>query len=458
MKPVLAWMKANLTIVILSAVILLILPAAFVGTQMWNKHIRTKRQAEVDKAVTELNGLKISYAIPPTTPTGTATMVALDAPNAAVTAFFKEHRAKLEGEIAKVADAAKSINSRGHGPLVEGVFVTPPAPAPGPDGQPAPDATPVETRVEPYKALELAEKVVGKPGAPSVYELLLKSINAGDAADPAKVAEALNDEAVRFADQVRAQANRDKLTNEEQAELNKKLTAIRLGMYQAHAAGLSVYATTDCLSGMIPAVIPPGTLDADTCFRWQYDYWLVSDLFKAIDAANTDESGRRTTLPSSVVKRVESVRFTPAMAATEASVTGRANSAENKLYDVRHATVTVIASSARLPALVNAISRTNFMSVIGLEVSEAKPWEDLQRGYYYGTEHVVRAVIKIETIWLRSWTEPLMPQSFKDALAGIATEAAAAPAAAAPVSSRGARPPADDEGRAPPRRGAKGGG
>jgi hypothetical protein len=111
--------------------------------------------------------------------------------------------------------------------LVDGMFKTE-APTPPAEGQPpAPDAKP-KTTVDRFKALELAEQIVGKPDKPSVYEALFKSVNAGGPADPVKVAEALKDEEVRAIDQIKAQNNRDKLTPDEQAKLTQKLQDLRV--------------------------------------------------------------------------------------------------------------------------------------------------------------------------------------------------------------------------------------
>jgi hypothetical protein len=110
------------------------------------------------------------------------------------------------------------------------------------------------------------------------------------------------------------------------------------------------------------------------------------------------------------------------------------------LDDVRHATMSLIVASSKLPALVDAISSTNFMTVIGLDFSEADAWTDLERGFYYGPDHVVKATVDVETIWLRSWTEPLMPQAVKDTLTGAAATAEGSPAPAAvpaPATPRG---------------------
>ncbi len=451
MKSILPWMKANLTIVILCALILLVLPSAFVGTLLWNRHIQKSRELAANKAANDLKALNISYILPPESPSGTPTTLALKAPNPVATAFFQDHRSKLEGEIAKVGDAAKEINQSGHPMLVDGLFVQPApegaAGATGATGAPAaPDAPKPAAVVDPLKTLTLAELIVGKADKPSVYEDLLKNINAGGPADPVKTLDAVNEEQGRFVDQIKAQNNRDKATAEEQTELTKKLVKLRVGQYQRHAQEVSVYATKDCLPADLPKSMPIEPPDASTCFQWQFDYWVVSDLLRAVDAANTDSSGKRTTVDKSVVKRIEKIEIFSAVGPTDASVTGRHSGGDNKLYDVRDAKLTLIVASSGMPALINAISRTNFMTVIGLDFFEADPWADLDKGYYYGTDHVVRAVVKVETVWLRSWTEALMPQSYKDLLAG-ATADSSAPMPSAPISrgSRNASPPADED-------------
>jgi hypothetical protein len=96
-----------------------------------------------------------------------------------------------------------------------------------------------------------------------------------------------------------------------------------------------------------------------------------------------------------------------------ASVTGRVSHDGNQLYDVRPVTLSLIVSSERLPEILDAISSTNFMSVIDLDVSRVDPWEDLKQGYYYGDEHVVRVDLTIETIWLRQWLKAYMPATVK---------------------------------------------
>jgi hypothetical protein len=97
------------------------------------------------------------------------------------------------------------------------------------------------------------------------------------------------------------------------------------------------------------------------------------------------------------------------------SITGRYGGDGNTLYDVRRARLTVIVSSARLQEFLEAIPRTNFMTVTDLDLAEVKAWDDLKKGYYYGPEHVVKATVDVESVWLRSWVAPYMPSRLKAA-------------------------------------------
>jgi hypothetical protein len=69
-----------------------------------------------------------------------------------------------------------------------------------------------------------------------------------------------------------------------------------------------------------------------------------------------------------------------------------------------------------VPELYSALSRSNFMTATGADYTEMDPWADLEQGYLYGNKNVVRAVIRFESVWLRSWTGPLMPDSIKEAM------------------------------------------
>jgi hypothetical protein len=88
----------------------------------------------------------------------------------------------------------------------------------------------------------------------------------------------------------------------------------------------------------------------------------------------------------------------------------------NKVYDVRRAEMVVVVSSARLNEFLAAIARTNFMTVTDMDLTKVDAWDALRQGYFYGDEHVVRARLTIESVWLRDWMTEFMPRSIRNAL------------------------------------------
>ena len=103
--------------------------------------------------------------------------------------------------------------------------------------------------------------------------------------------------------------------------------------------------------------------------------------------------------------------------------TGRQSSKSNSVYDVRHATLEVIVASDRIGALLAALTAQNLMTVTGLSLEEVEVSEDLAGGYFYGNEdHVVRATIDIETVWLRFWTSGAMPAAVREFLGVVLPE------------------------------------
>ncbi len=472
MKGLWSWMKAHIAVVALSAVILLSLPSAFAVSGVLNRGLRKAREAEVNKDYKDLEA-GVTYVIPPVTPDGAPVEHRAQAPNDTITKWFKEQREARGAQVGEVVRLATEMNRGDHGVMLEGIF---PAPSEGESV---------------FKRLEFVDLLVGKDGNPSVYQALFDAIQAGGPPDPVVLREELDELLQRELDRHKAEFGDAQPTPEQRRAMLDKLVGQRLGAYQRRASEISVYATMDCLPphGIRLPRKPFRNVDENAplaqCFEWQWDYWVFADLLRAVGAANTDADGEWTPVERSVVKRIEKMRveelpifgdrtlandaWTPAGGGSEKapldpthSITGRRSSKHNTQYDVRVADLEVLVDSARLADLINAISRTNFMTVIECELREADPWKDLRDGYYYGDTHVMKARLKIETVWLRSWTEPLMPEVIKAPL-GIATEGAetaGAPAAApAPAPVRRAAPrDLGDEGEATGRGRRRGGG
>lgn len=80
-----------------------------------------------------------------------------------------------------------------------------------------------------------------------------------------------------------------------------------------------------------------------------------------------------------------------------------------RYYDVRHVWLTVVVDSARLLELLDNLSKVNFITVLKVGVSDVDEYDALRDGYVYGSGDAVEASILLETVWLRHWTNDLMP-------------------------------------------------
>lgn len=288
--------------------------------------------------------------------------------------------------------------------------------------------------------------LLGRENQASAYKRLLDRANAGEPMQPDEVAAIVGDYAQQERDRIMAQMG--ELSPEQERSLSERLRERRLGAVAQVANDVSVYADVATIMqpvntpgiSQIPVVTNSGVQPAEL-FRWQWDYWVVEDLLGAIARANTDATGP-TGVPDSVVKRVERIQIqepdlagadgeqddassggwnTPASSASSAtglwtaSHTDRLSTAPEGM-DVRMVRLTAIVSTARLPKFFDALGQQNFMTVTGVQLEDIDSWQDLKQGYFYGGEHVARAIIDIETIWLREWTKEYMPDELREAL------------------------------------------
>lgn len=106
------------------------------------------------------------------------------------------------------------------------------------------------------------------------------------------------------------------------------------------------------------------------------------------------------------------------------SPTGRVS---NSIFDVRHSQLVIDIEASQLPAFIEMLRTTNFMTVIKAEVTDLDEYELLKEGYVYGHNDVVRAKLVIESLWFRNWTEELMPKLVKEKLLIIAPAQTQAP-------------------------------
>ncbi|MFG0273648.1 MAG: hypothetical protein ACF8QF_01190 [Phycisphaerales bacterium] len=410
MKPVLDWVKSNLVVVICVAVVIISLPVALFFSMGMNKKLVERVQAQVGADERELQGLDVNYSaesLDPATP-------AVDfrrAPNEATTQALKAFMDRVEEASAEVVEAAVAINSEGKDLLMEGFF-------------PQPERN----------ALAMRQRW-GELWVPA-HRRLIDEAEAGAPLPNDQVASEVRREYERRVDSLVSTRADKQLTPDEVAQLRAQMTQVRLDIYKRRAADLTAYASPGVFA-YVEAPDPTQPVSLERAWDMQHRYWIHEDILQAVLAANTDPvSGWRQRVPEGVVKRIESIAVLPwyfeSFAAAgpapspaapiqpdyEVSLTGRTSwpGQPNGLYDARFADVSMLVSSARLPQLIEAISSTNLMTVVSLNLSAVDMKQDLEAGYFYGDDHVVRATMRIETLWLRPWMEPLMPDGVKQAL------------------------------------------
>lgn len=475
MKNIVAWIKGNIAIVVCLALILIILPTAFIFSSSWNKKIKTAQEKAASDKLSQVNATKVTYTIPSFEP-GVEAVSLARVPSDSITTWFKTEREKLKGQadaVVKraedfnrgVGEEAKSVGRVPHVAFIPDLFPSTSATAErqlkGQLGEEKFNATPEEERkkkiAEMAKALDetltfdMESRLLGKRGYPNPYEQLLTDMHAGPAADPVSVLEAVNSLRQR---EIQQKTGRQ-LTPEEQAALGKQMSEQRIAEYLGHAGSVSVFATMDSFpknaaQQSIPRdKIPPDRLKPVELFLYQWDYWVLQDIAAVVRFANTAPDGTHLPIPSSLIKRVESISlFTPEVLSPrmddsgslvssaepvpsetpgllprdlQASFTGHNSGKWNQLYDTRKFEITMVVASSRVQDVINDFARVNFMTVTAMEISEVDVWADIRDGYAYGSDHVVRVKFTVDSLWLRSWLKDFMPPGVKAAY-GVAEE------------------------------------
>lgn len=480
-KSILAWVKTHIGIVISCVVLLVSIPAAFVGSNMWLGKTLKAVEAKGKSALSEVDALKIEYTLPAIDPSVPA-VTHKHEPNAKITEVFAAARAKAIDQSKTVVTGyeafnrgtgseAQAVGRAEHKPLVEGLF-------PQVALTDAQRATPAAKEdAERAKLNEMEDALLGKRGRPNPYQQVLAIARAGAPVSDQEMGDLLRDTATRYKEQVTS--NSRNLTDEEAATQTKLLVDRRMGAMRTKAGQLGVYATMDAFDvprvagdaggrgrsepseeGLKPRTIAsgnsiePADLTPSKLFLKQWDLWFMSDLMSAVALANRGANGKSTGIEQNAVKRVARLRIfevedmksldakpgaegaAPSMELTEAtapaaptggtagfepldptrSITGVVRGGWNKTYEVRRGELQVIVSSARVQDLLAAISRTNLMTVTGVNLEYIDTWEDARQGYFYGDEHVVRATLQVESLWLKQWLVPLMPIDLQKAM------------------------------------------
>jgi len=409
---VIGWIKAHIAIVVLVVIIVIAPPAGCIGSGFWNKSIRESQQTAAKADYDKLNRARVTYTLPAVLP-GEEPISDRRYPNPEVTEAYAQWKAERKQQVAAVKQRAVERNRAGHELLLPRLF---PAPPP---------------REDQFLRLEFIDTVTGTADRPPVLQSVLDDLNAGEPVEGQAIAQLLNEYRDAEIEKYQAEFGTDELSDERASALEEELVKRRIGALQARADELSLYASLEAFPEHLRRgpPDPPALLD---CFEWQWDLWVIEDVGKAIAKANASPDGGLVSIPAAPIKRLKDLRIQwlptrkssqvpeapsggDGLIATDPSVsiTGRLTHQGNNLYDVRPIEVTLVVESARVPEVIDAFNTTNLMTVLDVDLREVDVWEDIEEGFYYGPAHVVEATLTVETVWLREWTAPLMPEDLR---------------------------------------------
>jgi len=410
MKPVLAWVKANVVSVVLLAVTLVALPTMLIIGSSMSRALRAEVQADLGRQMREVSGATVEYAVEPIIPGAPAYSTRMP-PNEATTNALKALLERTAEEAAAVRAMVVEFNRRDKRVLLEGLFPEP------------------ESAIARPERLDAMVRVWA-----GAHAALLERYGAGSPPSQADAMRQLREIAFRV-EQDMTGGRPDVTLNEEQvAAMRERMTQERINLYTSRASRLRFYANPGVFAGVTAwtETTPP---PLETVWEWQWRYWVQEDIVRAVANANEGASS----LLDGPIKRIERVEVDPVSFAAGGgsagdataevrrdftrSLTGRGGwpTAPNPVYDVRYATVTLLVDSAMAPRVFDAFAATNLMSIIDVDIVRVEDLrEHLRAGYVYtrSPASIVRMTLRVETLWLRDWTMELAPPEVRRALTG----------------------------------------
>lgn len=437
------WVKSNLVIVIAVVFAIIAIPVLIYFGTSWGSSLQDRIRQDVSRTMGQLQGVTVTYEIPALLP-GQQAWTQSSVPSTART-----------NRVAEALDELREASERGRRDILDRNRGRK---APLIDG-PTPDQRLFPQPSNPQTAVRLPTEFVRQ--WPRSLRSLLDAAQAGDAPSPEDVQARLEARFERLRNQRLSGRVTQELTDEERAEIRAQLGMERRELYQQHASRLLFYTDPQAFgsySELLAAVAATTPASVEQCWEWQWRLWIYEDIVDAIALANRDELRTRPFVPlyEAPIKRLMSVRVDPHSESASGgqrggaprdpyggfgedtgggaggfsvSHTGRVawpHDPSNQLYDIRYVTLQLVADANRLPVIIDAISATNFMTVIGADVVPFNPEADLANGYVYttGDDAISVMTLRIETIWLREWMKQYMPPSVRTKL-GIPEDAPA---------------------------------
>jgi hypothetical protein len=191
-----------------------------------------------------------------------------------------------------------------------------------------------------------------------------------------------------------------------------------------------------------------GAIGPSVIWNAQIGLWIYEDVAKAIATANKSVNAKD--VRESVVKHFVKIdvmdepfkTIVPMAGGTEAAPAPNADPAApitpnfaisptgrttNGVYDVVPFDLTIVVDAAQIPRVLLELSRGRFITVTNVSyVNTVDSALKKSEGFYYGDVPVVELKLRCEALFMRNWTEKMMPLPIKQGL-GLAQAPQATP-------------------------------
>jgi hypothetical protein len=425
--------KRNLFSIISGAVALLAMLLAYYPLSGWFDQLST-RLKQSSAAYNDLNAvINASHHMPNLTLEPAETEPLKTFPSVKMIQQGVELVAELKGQSEKLSEIVMKMNA--HVPLVPQVFPT------GGAGQHK-----NQFKFAYYKRVADLRQALNATSPPTLTELKV------------------------VMEKLRAEAYEKKLVTvggrDNKSEIDSDLRATELMLpereCQNRAKQFTMYASLKTMDPCIREGYMPAKddqfypYDAESMWAAQTSLWIEEDIVKAIIATNAKAKGPG--VENAIVKRILKLdipkkyitakgevtfsmpRFAggggpgagaaawkmPEPAAAEvgepespntriyvASATGRIC---NSLYDVMHFTLVADCDAAHFRELMANLMTDRFITVVRTDLIGLDRDKEVNRGFLYGKDPVVRVAMRCEAIMFRDWTKRWMPPSVKKLL------------------------------------------
>jgi hypothetical protein len=451
-KKVQAWAKDNLLLVILGSASVAAIAGGYFAADMMSSGVMEEAQSKASRMsdLKDLERTTVVLEVPGQAPFSQNAIV-----NQKLLEQYSERIESLRKDGMQVREFAVARNKGSHEPIMSLRLQR---------GDPALEQI----------HLDFHDRVL------EAYAKLLASARVGSVPDEADVQAFIARRKEQFIASDLKKGPTEQLNSQEAEALARELGNARLQAYGEAARDFAMYADPETLR--VPAApfkkdLPDVLLPS--LWRQQWEYWVLSDILAAFARVNGPDASVQT----AAVKRIDEVRFVgpigagsggaaatgdgaapmddgagdsmgdgtgdgsmgmaagmggtpidPAMPVAldnfSASFTGRRT---NQLYDVFATDLTFVCETSKIPQVFDALAQQNFITITMASVRPEDPFEAAAEGYVYGPEHVSVIRLRLESVWMREWTGPLMPDAVRKRLGTSGTIAGAAPAGGMPA-------------------------